>query len=77
MSDAALVLGWTTTVLILLGYFASGWKRRPELFDWTNVMLCVPAAWANVVVGAAWASALSLAFGVVGWVSIDRRRGRL
>jgi uncharacterized membrane protein YfcA len=64
-----LVVSWIAVVGVL-GSYAS--KRR-NLFDWTNLLLCVPVAMPAIILGAYSTAAISLCFGVIGAFHISHR----
>ena len=65
-----LVLSWVGVVLVLAAYAS----RRPRVFDWANVVLCVPVSLPALLAGAYPSVAISLAFGGIGGWSRWRAR---
>lgn len=70
---AALAAGLTT--YILASYWVStrpSW-HRPHAFDRANVVAFAPLAGINVYVGAWWAAAMNVAFGLIAIAALRRR----
>lgn len=62
-------IGWTATLLCLWAYLHSA-----RLFDWSNVLLCVPVALPAILLGAYSSAAVSLAFGALGAIKLWKER---
>lgn len=64
-----ILLSWLCVAAILASYASS----RAVLFDWCNLLLCVPVALPAILLGAYSSAAISLCFGIIAAVTIVRR----
>lgn len=66
------LIGWLCTAGILGAYAVSRGRRGPRVFDWANVLFCVPLAVTEILTGATFAAGLSMAFGGIAAVALVR-----
>lgn len=59
-------LAWLATATCLITYVRMQRGHSPAVFDWANVIGCVPLVAMDYIVGATPAAVVSLAFGVAG-----------
>jgi hypothetical protein len=62
MHTIVLVVSWVAVVGVLSAYAS----KRSNLFDWANLICCVPVAMPAILLGAYSTAAISLCFGVIG-----------
>lgn len=64
------VISWTAVVIDLTAYALA----PRHLYDWTNLIVCVPVALPALLAHAYSSAAISLAFGAIGASSVLRRK---
>jgi hypothetical protein len=59
------IISWLAVVCVLVAYAS----RRRRLYDVTNLIMCVPVALPAMIAGAWSSAAISLAFGLIGFLA--------